>query len=187
MHFLNVLASLLAARGVLGFCRAGGVFRGFLSFCLPLTFFSMCEAFAGRPEPAVLLWFGLGLIAVQKAPGFSPFLLPCLAGLVFLSSPAVGVLAFVLLVVVRLTQRTAIRVQELVQGLAGILVAVGICFTVYPYPAVDWVMGVWRHSRINLSLPQGQGFFSTWIARAQTPLLLLTFTIPCFHKIIPCS
>lgn len=178
MHIFNALVALVASWGVLGFCRWGGLWRGLLAFVCPIAWFALCEGVVGRPEPAVVLWLGMGLIAVQKAPGFCPFLLPFFAGLTFFSSPAMGVLAFVLLGAFRLTQNTEFGFQELALGLTGALAAAGICFLFYPYPAADWFMGVWRHSRINLGLPQGQGFFPTWIACAQTPVLLLTFAVP---------
>ena len=177
MHIFNALVATVAAWSVLCFCRWGGAFRGGLAFLAPLSFFALCEGVAGRPEPAVFLWLGLGLIAVQKVPSFCPFLLSFLAGMIFFSSPAAGVLAFALLVAFRLTQKSEFRFQELALGLTGVLSAVVICFLFYPYPATDWIMGVWRHSRINLGLPQGQGFFSTWIGRAQTPFLLFTFAV----------
>ena len=178
MHIFNVLVALVAAWGVMGFCRLGGLWRGFLAFFCQLAWFAFCEGLVGRPEPVVLLWLGIGLIAVKKAPGFCPFLLPFFAGMIFFSSPAAGVLAFVLLAAFRLTQKSEFRFQELAVGLTGALGAAGICFVCYPYPVVDWIIGVWRHSRINLGLSQGQGFFPTWIGRAQTPLLLLTFAVP---------
>ena len=178
MHFFNVIAALSCAVGVLGFCRTQDGFRKILSFMLPLFFFALCEAYAGRPEPAVFLLMGLGLIAVQNLRGT---LLSCalsfLCGLVFLASPAIGVLILLPWLAFRISRKEKISLTEIAFSVSAVLAALALCFSFYPYSPTEWLQGVWRHSRINLALPQGQGFLQTWISRAQTPLLIFTFGI----------
>ena len=178
MHFFNVIAALSCAVGVLGFCRQQDGLRKNLSFILPLFFFALCEAYAGRPEPAVLLLMGLGLIAIQKLRGiFLTSTLNALCGLIFLTSPAIGVLSVLPLLAFRFSQKEKTPLTESAVGVAAFIAALALGFSFYPYPPADWFHGVWRHGRINLALPQGQGFLQTWITWAQAPLLIFTFGI----------
>ena len=178
MHFFNVIAALSCAVGVLGFCRQQDCFRKILSFILPLFFFGLCEAYAGRPEPAVFFLMGLGLIALQNLQGvLLTSALTFLNGLIFLTSPAIGVLGFLPLLAFRISRKERITLTESAFGVVALIAALVLSFSFYPYSSIDWFYGVWRHSRINLGLPQGQGFVQTWITRAQTPLLIFTIGV----------
>jgi hypothetical protein len=178
MHFFNLIVSLSCAIGVLGFFHQQDGFRKILSFILPLFFFALCEAYAGRPEPAVFLLMGLGLIAAQNLRGT---LLSCalsfFCALVFLASPAIGVLSVLPFMAFKISRKEKISFIEVAVGVASFVAALTLCFLFYPYSPIEWFQGVWRHSRINLALPQGQGFLQAWISRAQTPLLIFTFGV----------
>lgn len=179
IHWFNLVAALVSAAGVLAFAWGSEIGRKVFSFALPLVFFVLCEAMMGRPEPIAIFLLGCALLAGKNISFPKLSGLWCFLGvLLFFSSPGLGVLGGVLLLLARLRDKQPPRLSDAVWAIGGILGGLLLCSSVYPYPLVDWFQGVKTYGQNVLFQPAWQGFVPTWITRPQTPFLLVTLAVP---------
>ena len=161
IHWFNLVAALVSAAGVSAFARGSGIDRKVFFFVLPL-FFALCEAVMGRPEPIVIFLLGCALLAGKNIPCPKLSSLWCFLGvLLFFSSPGLGVLGGVLLLLARLRDKQPPCLSDAVWAAGGILVGLLFCAWVYPYPLMDCFHGVKKYGQNVLLQPAWQGFVPT--------------------------
>ena len=124
----------------------------------------------------VLLWISAGALAWLALPQ-PPAAFVCGACVVLagLTSPLAGLLGALILAAAMSLGRGEPGAMQVVGCALGGCLAGLVCFSLYPFSLMEWMQGVWRHSRINLGLPAFQGFAFTWLTRPHLPLLFVTF------------
>lgn len=174
-YLIHWCAAVAAGAGVLFWLEGQSRWGVGLGVLAPLSMLAISVAWHGRMEPLALLlvgaaasaWKLLPRRAAAAAAGFA-------AAALGFTSPACGVLAVTLLPAVFLLSRKPLPAGSTAAACLGFASASLLAILLYPFPISDWVGGVLRHSRINLSLSVGQGFLQAWILSPQLPLLALS-------------
>ena len=175
-YVLHWLTAVIGAVAVLTAFRLSGVAAAIAAALLPPSMLALSIAWHGRVEPLALLIVALAVLAWRLRKPLREFAIGGLCGALVFTSPACGVLGILLAGAAFATDRNA-GLRSLAQAVAGLVGAALAAIVIYPYPIGDWIGGVSRHSRINLSLPSGQGFVQTWLAAPELPLLGVTVVV----------
>ena len=172
-YLFHWLAAVAAAFAVRAWLPHDSRVR-WLTPLLPLTMLAVSVSTHGRVESMAVLVVSMVVLAWRCAwPPVREMFAGAGVALLTFTSPACGVVGACALAaaLAHTDRRTGARVAAAVVGGA---VAAGVVIWSYPYPIADWITGVVRHSRINVALPPGQGFVTTWVRAAELPLLIVT-------------
>lgn len=179
MHGFNFLSAAICSLAVLTWIPPGTPWIRTLSFLMPIQTFAVLEAWAGRPEPLVLLGLGIGLLAWKGlAPARAWIICSTLLPVFLFASPAAGMLALILLAALFLFLPDRSKLQTL--GISGLMVGAAsvVLFSFYPYSLTDWFNGLRAHGRISFAVAPFQGLYTSWVKRLDFPLAALVLGIP---------
>jgi hypothetical protein len=178
-YVLHWLAAVVAALAVLSWSRAPRALHAVLAAVLPIAMLACSIAWHGRVEPLALVLVGMAALAWRHLDAlWREAVAGVASALLVFTTPACGAIGLLALVAALAAAGPPSELlRRGVAASAGLCVGLLIAVAVFPYPIADWIAGVMRHSRINLSLPIGQGFVPTWIASPQLPLLAISIAI----------
>jgi len=179
-YVVHWLVAIIGALAILSWSSLRGRAQAALAVIAPLSMLALSVAWHGRVEPFALLIVAGACLALRsiRGPGADAVAAFAAVLLVF-TSPVCGALATCLTVawIFRSEPAGGSRWRHVASATLGGGLALSVALWMYPYAIGDWVGGVIRHGRLNLGLPGGSGFFSTWLTRTELPLLLITIGI----------
>lgn len=173
-YVVHWLAAIGGGAALLTWMAIRGWLRLVAAFVFPISMLGSSVAWHGRVEPLAILIVAAGVLAWRLPSPWRDVVVGAALPVLIFTTPACGALGLFVVGIAYLLDRRS-RLRDIAACAAGSVAATIAAVAVFPYPIRDWVGGVIRHSRINLSLTAGQGFVQTWLKAPESPLLILTF------------
>lgn len=148
--------------------------RRLLAIVLPPSMLALSVAWHGRIEPLAIGLVSAAALAWRWPRPWHAIIGGLSVGFLAFTSPAIGLVGGAVLIAALAMRPDRAIWTDLVAAAIGTTAAAVAAVALYPYPFNDWIAGFIRHSRAVMTLPPWQGFFDTWVTRAELPLLGLS-------------